>query len=339
MKKAIISTISSILGIAAITTTAVFLPTYVTSQGYSTYFYNFRQALIDNNDNQDELKFNEQYMSATNTNVRDLILGSKSINNGTYVLYIGSEGYENHRNFLYGTSARTENNFLSDINPALKGNFGTGLRFFVSEEYNRFKVANYGEIPVLTYLDEIESYDINAKFNYENLIIEYKKLVYEKDVEGAESLTDQQLEENKKKYDWATSAPKFNFQPGATYTDWEGKTQYFRASYKSGIKFNELVDMVKKIYPTMTDMSGNSVGVLIGFKEGKIVNLFSGSFTASTSNDGDSSSDSTTSTRSSFNQISSLANNPFLKTFALNDVSTVTSDNSFITWISQNYLN
>ena len=201
MKKAIISTISSILGVAAITTTAIFLPTYVSSQGYSTYFYDFRQALIDNNDNQDTLKFNERYMNATNVNMRELLLGNNSINNGTYILYIGSEGYANHRNFLYGDSSKTDNDFLLDINPALKGIFGTGLRFFLSKQYDQFRIPNYGDIPVLTYLDEIQSYDINARFEYENLILNYKELVYEKDTEGAEALTEDELAINKKKHD------------------------------------------------------------------------------------------------------------------------------------------
>lgn len=341
MKKAIISTISGILGVAAITTTAVFLPTYVSSQGYSTYFYNFRQALIDNNDNQDSLKFNEKYMNATNVNMRDLILGNNSINNGTYILYIGSEGYENHRNFLYGDSSKTENDFLSNINPALKGTFGTGLRFFMSEQYEKYRIPSYGEIPVLTYLDEIQSYDVIARFEYENLILNYKELVYEKDTEGADSLTDQELEINKKKHDWAVGAPKFNLAPGATYEDWEGKTQYFRASYQSGVKFNELVDMIKKLYPSLNDIAGTSVGILIGFKEGKIASLFSGSFGASSGEETPPSTDEgsgDSSTPPSSRQIINSSNNQFLRPFALNDISTITGNNSFISWIDANYM-
>ncbi len=335
MKKAIISTISSILGVAAITTTAIFLPTYVSSQGYSTYFYNFRQALIDNNDDQNALKFSERYMNATNVNIRDLILGNNYINNGTYILYIGSEGYENHRNFLYGDSSKKENDFLLDINPALKGNFGTGLRFFMSKQYDQFKIPSYGDIPVLTYLDEIQSYDVNSKFEYENLILNYKELVYEKDTEGSESLTDDELAINKKKHDWAVSAPKFSLEPGATYLDWEGNTQYFRTSYQSGIKFNSLVDMVKKMYPTMNDINGTSVGILIGFKEGKIASLFSGSFGTSSGNDETTppSNEGTTETPPT----SSRFNNEFLRPFKLNDITTV-NGNNFISWIDANYM-
>lgn len=276
MKKAIIFSVLSVGCVGAVTASAVFLPAVVAYNGYSAYNFDFVSAL-----NGDTFNLKSNFMNAMNISIKSLILGTRQVNNGNYVLYIGSEGYANNRGFLY------DQNDISDFQnnpsrPLEKSDFGNGLQYLNSQE---FKQTEGAVTPVvITYIDTLTLSDFVAKENYENLISSYKKLTITNDLlDEDEKLTDEQLEENKKKYDWANGAPSFSFAPGESYKDWEGNKKYFRDSYQSGLKFKELYNFITANFSGLQDVSG-SQGIVLGYRLGKFApSQYTGSFGASRS--------------------------------------------------------
>ena len=217
-------------------------------------------------------------------------------------MYIGSQGYSTNNNFLYGSQSNLDST-VSEVNqqPELLGDFGVGLKFFE-------KLENQPKVLLLQ--DELTYADYQDKEEYENLVQEYKNIDLSSGVHDSES-------EEVKKKNWADTAPKFSCEPGATYTTWDGKTEYFRKTNKFPIFFNEVVSFVKANFNNLSNIN-TSDGILIGYKNGKICSDFSGSFTSSTSD----STEGTTTTQSLFFQ-----------SFSTKQQAT----NNFTNWLSDNY--
>lgn len=276
MKKSIISSIIAVSCVSAVTAAAVFLPAVVANNGYSIYTFDYTKAI----GNSDNFNLQTNYMNGINVGLKEAILGTTKINNGDYVLYIGSEAYGNNRNFLYKQS--DINIFQSDPSrPLDTSDFGNGLQYLNSNEFKEEYNKKYTTLPtVVTYIDSLTLNDFTARDNYENLVKSYKKLRITNDglKDDEEKLSDAQLEENKKKYDWAVSAPTFSFEPGKSYTDLKGNKKYFRDSYQSGLQFNEIYNFVVNNFTGLTDISSSS-GIVLGYRKGSLVpRQYSGTF-------------------------------------------------------------
>lgn len=300
MKKSIYLTIGSVLFTSGIIAAGVLLPSVVSIS--STFAFNLYNFNIGSNT---KLYFNKNDFQAINENYKNLIIGNSDINNGTYLLYIGSQGYETNNSFLYGSQSEI-NSTVTEVNqqPELLGDFGVGLKTFNDLE---------NQPKVLVLQDQLTYADYQDQEYYENLIREYKN------IDTSSEEFDENSEEVKKKT-WAENQEntKFDWKPGATYTTWDGKTEYFRKTNKFPLFFNEVVNFVKANFNNLTDLSSSS-GIVIGYKNGKICSDFSGSFTSSS----DSTEEDTT-TQSLFFQ--SYSNQKSLKT-----------TNSFTTWLTENY--
>lgn len=273
MKKAIISTISTILGVGVVTTSALFLPALATSKEYTMYNFDYTSAL----NNKFELK--TQYQNAVNTSIIDAIHGSKSINNGNYIVYIGSEGEQNNRNFLYNTSSENDFENVFTSRPLNDSQFGDGLKYLGSNEFKtNFQEKNKStNFPlVFNYIDQLDYNDFVNRDKFYKLVNEFKKLPTSKDSVEGKDLTEEQLKTNKKKKDWAEKNIQFDFAPGKTYEDWEGKTRHFRASYASGEEYIKLTTYIKNKFSGTSD----SRGIIFAYKtnsDGKIVGKILGS--------------------------------------------------------------
>lgn len=278
MKKTIISSIIAVSCVSAVTAAGVFLPAVVANNGYSVYTFDYAKAIGD----VDNFNLQTNYMNGINVGLKEAILGTTKINNGNYVLYIGSEGYGNNRDFLYKQS--DINIFQSDPSRSLDtSDFGNGLQYLNSNEFKDTYNKDNSTLPtVVTYIDSLTLNDFTARDNYDNLVKSYKKLRITNDglKPDEQKLSDKQLKENKKKYDWANSAPAFSFEPGKSYTDVQGKTKYFRDSYQSGLQFNEIYNFVANNFTGLTDIT-TSNGIVLGYKKGSLTKQYSGSFSGS----------------------------------------------------------
>lgn len=277
MKKAIISTISAILGIGVVTTSALFLPALVTTEQYHLYDLNYEKKENDN------FALTSNRLNGTNLTVIDAIHGNTKINNGNYIVYIGSEGEQGNRNFLYNVSS--EHDFESNFNRSLNdSDFGDGLKLLNSADFKSVYESRYGtnaSLPkVLTYIDRIDYNDFVAKDKFYAQINEFKKLPTSKDSIEGKNLSDEQIEINKKKKEWAEQNITFDLKPDATYKDWEGKTQYFRSSWQSGKKYSELYSYITKKF---AGASGNSKGIIFAYKINKSTGKLEGKIIGSSS--------------------------------------------------------
>lgn len=296
MKKSIYLTIGSVLFTSGVVAAGVLLPSITSiSSSFAFNLYNFSSS------SDATLYFNKNDFQAINENYKNLIIGNSNINNGTYILYIGSQAYSTNNSFLYGSQSEV-NSTVSEVNqqPELLGDFGVGLKFFE-------KLENQPKVLVLQ--DQLTYADYQDKEEYENLVKEYKNI----DISSGEYETDS---DEVKKKNWADSAPSFNSAPCATYTTWDGKTEYFRKTNKFPIFFNEVVSFVKANFNNLTDLSSSN-GILIGYKNGKICSDFSGSFTSSS----DSTEEDTT------------TQSLFFQSFSTKQQTT----NSFTNWLTENY--
>ncbi|MBR2651722.1 hypothetical protein IKD48_02930 [bacterium] len=193
MKKAIAITILSVLSIGGITATSVFLPAFTKNQEFSVYKLNYEQAIQDAQDGNTSFALYNKYLNAANFSLKEALMGSKKINNGDYIIYLGSEGYANNRKFLYNQS--NINLFESNFNRSLEtSDFGNGLEYL---DNNQFRNNNKDVPIVLSFIDMINIADLQAKEEYDQTIRSFKNLQIVSD--GV--LTENQLKENKRKYD------------------------------------------------------------------------------------------------------------------------------------------
>lgn len=286
MKKSIISSIIAVSCVSAVIAAAVFLPAVVANNGYSIYTFDYTKAI----GNSDNFNLQTNYMNGINVGLKEAILGTTKINNGDYVLYIGSEAYGNNRSFLYKQS--DINIFQSDPSrPLDTSDFGNGLQYLNSNEFKEEYNKKYKTLPaVVTYVDSLTLNDFTARDNYENLVKSYKKLRITNDglKPDEQKLSDAQLKENKKKYDWANSAPAFSFEPGKSYIDVQGNKKYFRDSYQSGLQFNEIYNFVVNNFKGVIDISSSN-GIVLGYRKGSLARPYSGTFTSGDSSSSESS--------------------------------------------------
>lgn len=305
MKKAIISTILAISSIGAVVASSVFLPALVATKEYSPiYMYDYESAINNWKNNStttnNNFSLSSNYLNSSNIDVIDAIYGSKKINNGNYILYIGSEGNANHRSFLYNQSSI--NDFENDLlgRSLVNSNFGDGLQYLNSTDFataydnrvlgntNSNNTQKTYQLPkVLTYIDKLDYTDFQARIKFQNLINEYKKLPTSKDSEEGKDLSDDQIKENTKKKEWANKNISFSFEPGATYEDWDGKTQYFRVTYESGLKYNKLVEYITNKFSSSA--TSNTRGIVLAWindANGNSKYKFLGTTIASTSTRG-----------------------------------------------------
>lgn len=278
MKKSIISSIIAVSCVSAVTAASIFLPAVVANNGYSVYTFDYTNAISNTN----SFNFQTNYMNGINVGLKEAILGTTKINNGNYVLYIGSEGYGNNRDFLYKQS--DINVFQSDPSrPLDTSDFGNGLQYLNSSEFKDTYSKDHTTLPtVVTYMDSLTLNDFTARDNYENLVKSYKKLRITNDglKPDEQKLSETQIKENKKKKEWADSAPAFSFEPGKSYTDLKGNKQYFRDSCQSGLQFNEIYNFVANNFTGLTDIT-TSNGIVLGYKKGVLAKQYSGSFSGS----------------------------------------------------------
>lgn len=313
MKKAIISSILAIGTIGAVTASAIFLPAVVASNGYSLYTFDYADAL----NGKETFNLQTSYLNGVNVGVKEAILGTTKINNGNYFIYIGSEGYASHRTFLYNQNS-IETFSQNPTRPLDTSNFGNGIQCLNSDMFTNSTSATTPV--VLSYIDMLTMNDFSAREEYENTIAKYKNLQIVNSADK-EQLSDKQLKTNKKKYDWANAASSFDFTPGATYKDWQGKTKYYRSSYESGLQFNQIISFIKQNFTSLKDVT-TSDGIVIGYKKGKLVTTqYSGSF--ETSSSGDSSTSRAT------------MNSAFLASFT----PTTSFRTAFALWLQDIYLN
>lgn len=317
MKKSIFFTLGAITLVGGIVATSVCVPAYIASQGNNPKLFNF---------NVQNLRINTQTLSTVPVSFKEAVLGSKQINNGNYIIYIGSQAYGSNNQFLYGDQMGNGLNFRSDRDPILKGSFGSGLK----------DIQNLKTQPqVLVVQDVMTSQIYQDYLNYENQVNEWKKINLT-DYQGKDQYTEMQ-----KKLNWATSAPQFNFAPGAQYTNWEGKQQSFRTDAYAK-EFQEMVNFVKTRFSNVKDIS-TSDGIIIGYKDGNICSNFSGSFNSGSSGDAGGNSDQSTPPPSTQNAFFSPYQTQSNKQSVLADDAGGNNNNSdsnktpFENWLESNY--
>lgn len=331
MKKAILGTILSIGGVVTVTTAGVFLPVYMSYQGYNSFEYNYQLAFPTIDLQTTDRRLTSQFLSGTNISAKSLILGDTSVNNGTYIFYLASDAYSNHRTFMYGNEYSNENLLQTNPFPKLNGMFGEGMKYLNSTKFNENKLTNINNPKVFTYIDRITESDWIAKTNYEKMVDEYKNLRITNDniQEGEVILTEAEIEENKKLRNWAENAQPWSFEPGRQYTDWNNNSHYFRASADAGNKFLELYNFIKRNFKNVLDLN-TSNGIVIAYVNGKITtNMFTGSFSSSSSDD---SGDTTTQNMSFYNPYLAIFNpKSIVSTSNINDDF---QNNIFVLYIS-----
>lgn len=259
MKKAILTTAGIVLSISALTATSVYLPTLRNT-------ISVKPGIVDFSNNQ---KFNYKKQISVGTGIKEAILGTKDINNGNYVLYIGNMAYQSNINFLFSKTSTGNNltpeNLASNEIYEMNGDFAKSIKWVQSNQ------NDFENVKFISYYNVLSVTALKAKQSYDNLVIEYKNL-------GANDKFLDPDTDAYKQYNWALSAPAFNFNPDASYRTWNNKTVKFLNS-KSNEMFKKLESFIKSVYPTSKNIADSS-GFIVGFKNGQRVSDYSGSFDA-----------------------------------------------------------
>ena len=340
MKKAIYLTIGSIVLTGGIVATSVCVPAFINTLGDNPKIFSFNPSSTE------DLVFNPLLASSSNVSFKEAVLGTTKINNGTYFLYVGSQAYNTNNQFLYGSDVSLEENILP--NPAtlkIKGEFGEGLKTF----------NNLKEKPTVLMVQDIITPEVRQEaYSFKNQVDEWNQIKQEdinKLLAGNSEDVKKGQELQKKKL-WASKNPTFDYDPTATYTNWNDETVPYRTDAYAK-QFNDMVNFIKSKFSSLKDIK-NSDGILIGYKDGNICTNYSGSFSS-----GSSSDDTTKSNTQSSSFFSTFANTPNKRDDSSSSDGSDNSDNSddnssdnenngssdeqeqqknpFITWLEENY--
>ncbi len=212
MKKIIIKITSALTVITAITSVAVFTTASVSSLPPVRIFDAAAWEANKIGSNRNSLSYAQ--MSTTDVSIKDLLMGSKSFNNGNYVLFIGSESEQATLDDLYD-SPGTPGNLANNVQP----NFGfnaSGSADSYSETIDNFytspafKEDNNSEKPqFLMYLDKLNGVVSKEQKDYTATEEKYKQDHRDGDAKTIPV--------------WDDSS----YLPGATYTK-DDKTYKFR---------------------------------------------------------------------------------------------------------------
>lgn len=247
MKKAILIT-TAILGTsAAVVTTSTFLALskkeIINSKQFS-YISSHKPLNYDN-------------LANINVDFKKLILGTNQVNNGNYILYIGTQGNISNLNFMIDN----ESNNISSIND-LKNNYNiktNGLLAKVIENTNTsFELGVLESKPEFYGLvDTLNSDIFKQKEDYENLV---------------KRLRSSTIENEKKWADAAASEYSFDFTK--KYKDLNGNEVYFRVD-KQAQNMRFIMDFVKDYLKSKNIKNLNdkdSPGLILLYTNGNLQN-------------------------------------------------------------------
>lgn len=334
LHKSIFATVGSVVALSAIVATATCVPAYSNQTGNNLKVLSFEIPPLGTT--QPQINLNYNVLGSANVSLKAALLGTNQINDGSYIIYIGSQAYNSNNTFLYGNAFTDVTQFQSQQTMALNGLFGSGLQSF-----NTLKIKP----KVLMFQDVVGPQAFIAKAQFE---LDIKN--WSKDPIFGDSASDQkqklaiwgttnQNEINQKRL-WATgqSASNWSFDPLATYVNWQGKTVYFRTDSSAEQFRNVILPLVKKHFNNLQTVN-TSQGIIIGYKNGKLCSDYSGSFTSTTSSGSNSSSSSSSTAATQSNQFISTYANKDATTLASSSSSTTssTSNNQFLEWLQYNF--
>lgn len=311
MKKSIIISIGAVFGICAITAVAVFVPAAKSMIGYSPIIVNNGKT------------FNPNTAPNANASYQQALLGTKKINNGNYVLYVGSLAYVNNATFLLGSTPGGNpykpQNLASNISYPLAGSYGTALDYMKN---NPDLFAVHPEFVAI--LNTITPAELKQEETFNNLINEYLNLKI------TSSSTSEEIAAIQKKKQWAEqNKNSFSYIPGAVYSNLEGKQVPFINSQQTK-EFLNIVTYMKTKFPKMQNLD-QSPGFVIGYKNGKPVAEYTESFIQDNKDD---KKENNAATSLSYIQ-SVVARNNAEETN--NQQSTIAPTSNFYTWLKTNY--
>ncbi|BAO73640.1 hypothetical protein [Ureaplasma parvum] len=218
MKKAILISISSLIGISAIVATSTFLSLSAKTNIYA--------KLIKSSDLNQSLNYTN--LSDANIGIKEMLLGTNKINNGNYVLYIGTQSNLDNLNFVYDNQTNHINS-ISDLkyNDNLK--FNGSLAKSINNVKNYADKGVYEHVPEFySFIDLIDTNVFKQKQDYENLIKQNKSSTIKED------------------QNWANNAPTdYSFDVNKKYKDKSGREVYFRNDTQA-VKFREILNFLKK---------------------------------------------------------------------------------------------
>lgn len=310
MKKSIIISIGAVFGICAITAVAVFVPAARSMIGYSPIIVNNAKT------------FNPNTAPNANASYQQALLGTKKINNGNYVLYVGSLAYVNNATFLLGSTpggnAYKPQNLASNISYPLDGSYGTGLDYMKNNP-NLFAVHP----EFVTILNTIAPAELQQEQAFNNLINEYLNL------QITSSSTSEEIAAIQKKKQWAEqNKNSFSYIPGAVYSNLDGKQVPFINSEQTK-EFLNIVAYMKTKFPKMQNLD-QSPGFVIGYKNGKPVAEYTKSFVQDNKGDKKGSNAAVR-----LNDVENIVKNNFATTNG--EQKTIAPTSNFYTWLKANY--
>lgn len=217
MKKAILISIASLVGVSAIVATSTFLSLSTKTDVYA-------KSIQASSVNQ---SLNYTNLSNANVGIKEMLLGTKKINNGNYVLYIGTQSNLDNLDFVYSNQANHINS-VNDLQYNDNLNFNGSLSKTINNVKNYADKDIYEHVPQFySFIDLINSDVFKQKQEYENLIKQNKSSTIKED------------------QNWANNAPtEYSFDVNKKYKDKNGKEVYFRNDAQA-IKFREILNFLK----------------------------------------------------------------------------------------------
>ncbi len=376
MKKSIFATAGVILGIGAATAMGVLIPAAnaaISSGIISANTSNFIKQ--------------QDFLPVT---AKEALLGTKKINNGNYVFYIGSQGISKNSEFLYDVSLSTNTeNFIRDqADKPLKDQINVNGNYWKAVDYvrNDSKFKQTHTVPYfVSYIQTTHAAEITKEQIYKqcqsilddawNNRFEWKSLDKDARTKWADKLNyvrtriegsqiDKEnipvnlegfltanspggvdgRDKNVKHNPWiiAPNSIIIDYSPFATYDDIDGKNVYYANDALSN-EFRNFVSYIK----TRPEFSGvkditSIPGIVVGYKDGKLTELFLDSFTPPATDENTTPDDQqTTASASKSRSIEPTKKTTTDTTANQNsaDVSLKPKNNTFFDWIDKVFAN
>lgn len=384
MKKEILITIGAICGTSSVVAAGVFLPSLFLTSSPSTIQINSNTSLFAKN-------------TKASISVKEALLGTKKINNGNYVLYFGSEGFDSNFKFLYDVPngadiEELKTKKMSDANKELSGDYWSAINYVLNNAHSNENIGTKPEF--IAYVQTLGPWTLQSreiiatevtncltdvlsfKDNYSNLSAEDKdvvvkkfnfvktnikenaivkrylnyseitsfyaslKLPFSNFVDNADNLPDDL--KNKTLYEavnWKIEPAiiEFRTSPFATYTTWDSQVKYYDSSSYAQ-EFRDLWSFIKNypLYSRVKDID-TTVGVIVGYKNGQLVDFYEGSFNPEDAGDNGDTGEDTGSEGTDSTTPQSLTFSELREAQADKDVIPEPTSNSFYTWLKASY--
>ncbi|MCV3753798.1 hypothetical protein [Ureaplasma zalophigenitalium] len=240
MKKGILITTAVLTAVAAITTTTTFVVLKSKAKNYA--------KILDPEQVNKPLTLTS--LKNTSATLHDLILGTKKINNGNYILYIGTQANLQHNNFIYDNDANKISHVESlKNNPHLKFEGALAKVLKNLQKYNN----EYQNPPEIVCLIDVINEEVFAQ--QEAYLKEYNKF-------------SQSSIANEKR--WANNASSsYVFDPQASYMDVNNKKVFYRSDNQAKM-MRETMEYLKNFIGAdkIADLNTPTApGIILFYKE------------------------------------------------------------------------